>query len=86
MSGDRRGGPDGMKVDVEGNVWCTGPGGIWIIDPSGKHLGTILLEEGASNFCFGGDDWTTIFITTHSKLAKLTGNTKVPGLPAPYKP
>ena len=86
MSGDRRGGPDGMKVDVEGNVWCTGPGGIWIIDPSGKHLGTILLEEGASNFCFGGDDWTTIFITTHSKLAKLTGNTKVPGLPTPYKP
>ena len=38
-------GPDGMKVDVEGNVYSTGPGGVWIIDPSGKHLGTILIEK-----------------------------------------
>jgi gluconolactonase len=41
--GPGRGGPDGMKVDVKGNVWVTGPGGIWVFDPAGHHLGTILL-------------------------------------------
>ena len=40
-------GPDGMKVDVEGNVYSTGPGGVWIIDPAGNHLGTI--HTGASD-------------------------------------
>ena len=38
LRGDREGVPDGMKVDVEGNVYCGGSGGIWVIDPSGKHL------------------------------------------------
>ena len=45
MRGDKRpGGPDGMKVDVEGNLYCTGPGGIWVIDPQGTHIGTILSD------------------------------------------
>ena len=42
VKGERPGAPDGMKVDVEGNVYCTGPGGVWVMDASGKHLGTIL--------------------------------------------
>ncbi len=41
LNGEREGNPDGMKVDSEGNVYCGGSGGIWVIDPSGKHLGTI---------------------------------------------
>ena len=44
LRSDRTGIPDGMKVDVEGNVYCTGPGGIWILNSSGQHLGTILTE------------------------------------------
>ena len=83
MSGTRPGAPDGMKVDVEGNVYCTGPGGIWIIDPSGQHLGTILLGDNrhATNLCFGGDDWTTLFITTFAELGRM--QVKIPGVPVP---
>src|SRR5262249_18390587 len=40
LRGALPGGPDGMKVDGEGNVWCTGPGGLWVIDADGRHLGT----------------------------------------------
>ena len=42
LRGERPGGPDGMKVDVEGNMYCGGSGGIWVLDPDGKHLGTIV--------------------------------------------
>ena len=56
FKGDRPGVPDGMKVDVEGNVYCTGPGGVWITDPSGKHLGTILTgAEQTTNCAWGGE-------------------------------
>ena len=48
---NRPGGPDGMKVDVEGNVYCTGPGGISVISPEGEHLGTILTR--AVNMAWG---------------------------------
>src|SRR5207247_443508 len=49
LQGDRIGVPDGMKVDVEGNVYCTGPGGIWIFDPQGTHLGTIATGAHTTN-------------------------------------
>jgi gluconolactonase len=82
MSGPRPGVPDGMKVDMEGNVYCTGPGGIWIINPSGQQLGTILIgDRSATNLCFGGDDWTTLFLTTYTELGRLP--LKVPGVPVP---
>ncbi len=76
--------PDGMKVDVEGNVYCTGSGGVWVIDPSGRHLGTILTEANqTTNVAFGGDDLRTLFITTRDTLARIQVN--VPGLPVPPK-
>jgi gluconolactonase len=82
MSGSRWGGPDGMKVDSEGNVWCTGPGGIWVIDPSGQHLGTVAAgDKRFMNFCFGGEHLTTLFICTLSELGRV--EVKVPGLPTP---
>ena len=85
LRGDRSGIPDGMKVDVEGNVYCTGPGGVWVIDPSGNHLGTILTEvEHTTNLAFGGDDWKTLFITTFETVTRI--ELKIPGLPVPAQP
>jgi gluconolactonase len=61
LKDERPGVPDGMKVDLDGNLYCTGPGGVWIIDPSGKHMGTIALGDGkrATNLAWGGGDWKT---------------------------
>ena len=74
--------PDGLKVDVEGNVYCTGPGGVWVIDPAGKHLGTILNgEEQTTNCAFGGEDWRTLFYTTFDTLGSI--RLKIPGTPVP---
>ena len=82
LRGDGTGIPDGMKVDVESNVYCTGPGGVWIMDASGKHLGTILTEvEHTTNVAWGGEDWTTLYITTFETLARI--ELKIPGLPVP---
>jgi gluconolactonase len=83
MNVDKRIGlPDGMKVDSEGNVYCGGPGGIWIIDPLGKRLGTIV--HGApftTNVAWGGDDWKTLFFTTINTLGCVRLN--IPGIPVP---
>ena len=83
MSADPRpGAPDGMKVDVEGNVYCTGPGGIWIMDSSGTHLGTIPSGgKHVTNVCFGGDDWQTLYLTTFGEMGRIP--LKVAGLPVP---
>ena len=68
LDGEGPGVPDGMKVDVEGNVYCTGPGGIWIIAASGKLLGRILTgPEPPSNVAWGEDDWKTLFYTTRHR-------------------
>ena len=82
LRGEQSGIPDGMKVDVEGNVYCTGPGGIWIMDSSGKHLGTILTGvEHTTNLAWGGEDWKTLFITTPEILTRI--QLKIPGIPVP---
>ena len=73
--------PDGMKVDVQGNVYCTGPGGIWAIDSSGVHLGTIRTSEQVTNLAFGGDDWKTMYFTTMHTLGSIELN--IPGIPVP---
>src|SRR6266446_437831 len=57
MTSDKApGGPDGMKVDEKGNVYSTGPGGVWIMSSEGKHLGTILTSELPANMAFGDQD------------------------------
>ena len=82
--GEPSGIPDGMKVDVEGNVYCTGPGGVWVMDLAGKHLGTILTGvEHTTNMAWGGDDWRTLFITTFETVARV--QLKIPGLPVPAR-
>ncbi len=73
--------PDGMKIDVHGNVYLTGPGGIWIFDSSGEHLGVLQTPERAANLGWGGDDWSTLFITASTSLYSI--QCKVSGIPVP---
>jgi gluconolactonase len=60
--------PDGMKCDERGNVWVTGPGGIWVISPAGEHLGTIGVPENVGNLTWGGPDWRTLYVPSTSSL------------------
>jgi gluconolactonase len=86
LRGDDPGVPDGMKVDTAGNVYCGGSGGIWIMDPTGKKVGRIVHGANATtNMAFGGDDWKTLYFTTHHTLGSV--NVKIPGVavPAPRK-
>jgi gluconolactonase len=84
LIGEWPGNPDGMKVDTEGNVYCGGSGGVWIMDPSGKHLGAIVHGAPATtNMAWGGDDWKTLFFTTRNTLGCIEMN--IPGVPVPAK-
>jgi gluconolactonase len=76
---DRPGGPDGMKVDIEGNVYCTGPGGIWVISPQGEHIGTINTR--AVNMAWGDDDWMTLYFTGPTTINRI--RLAIPGLGVP---
>jgi gluconolactonase len=67
---DYRGLPDGLKIDSNGNVFASGPGGIHIFDKTGKHLGIILTGQATANCAFGADE-TTLFITADMFLMKL---------------
>jgi len=75
----RPGAPDGMKVDEKGNVYSTGPGGVWIFTPEGKPLGIILMPEKASNVAWGGRDRRTLYITDSSSIFRVRLN--IPGAP-----
>ena len=65
---------DGLKVDQEGNVYSTGPGGLWIISPEGKHLGLIKGPEDPHNMAWGDDDGKTLYITALTGLYRLRMN------------
>ena len=60
--------PDGMKCDERGNIWVTGPGGVWVIRSEGEHLGTVLVPENVGNLTWGGPDWHTLFIPSTSSV------------------
>ena len=68
VSPDRKGLPDGMKVDARGNVWSAGPGGVLVLSPAGKHLGTILTHQPTGN-CAWADDGSTLYITANMFIA-----------------
>lgn len=63
--------PDGMKCDELGNIWTTGPEGIWAISPAGEHIGTLKVEEYPANFCWGGADLRSMFITCTTSLTRI---------------
>jgi gluconolactonase len=82
MSSDEEGVPDGMKVDVEGRVYCTGPGGTWVFNPDGASLGVIRTPEIPANLAFGGPDLQTLFFTARTSI--YTRRVRVPGQPHPW--
>jgi len=76
MSADKTPGiADGMKVDIKGNLYESGPGGIWVISPEGKLLGKILTPELAANLTFGDPDHKTLYIVARSSVYKIRLNT-----------
>jgi len=83
MSSDEPDGvPDGMKVDVEGRVYCTGPGGTWVFAADGRRLGIIRTPEIPANLAFGGPDLKTLFFTARTSIYTLRVTT--PGRPHPW--
>ena len=65
---------DGMKVDQKGNLYVSGPGGLWIISPEGKHLGTIVAPEHPHNFAWGDDDGKTLYLCAKTGLYRIRLN------------
>ncbi len=74
--------PDGMKVDVAGRVYCTGPGGTWVFGPDGSRIGIIRTPEIPANLAFGGPDLKTIFFTARTSTYTLRARTA--GQPHPW--
>ena len=67
----QRGVPDGMKVDTAGNVYCTGPGGVWVFAPDGTLRGKIATPEVSANVAFGDADYKTLYITASTGLYRV---------------
>ena len=79
--GDEPGGkgdgvPDGIKVDMHGNLFVTGPKGIWIWDAGGKHIGTIVVPEQPANSTWGDHDYQTLYITATTSVYRLRMKTE----------
>jgi gluconolactonase len=66
--------PDGLKVDRLGNLYCTGPGGIWVFSPNGELLGTIELPEVPANCNWGDTDGKTLYVTARTSLYRIRLN------------
>ena len=75
MASQDPGGPDGLKVDVRGNVFCTGPGGIWVCRANGALLGRILLPELPANLAWG-EDGSVLFLTARTSVYRLPTRTR----------
>ena len=69
---------DGVKVDVAGNLYVCGPGGIWVLSPDGEKLGLLELPEDPHNLAFGGEDSRDLYVTALTSVYRL--HTAVPGI------
>lgn len=59
---------DGMKCDERGNIWVTGPGGVWVLSAEGDHLGTIEIPQPVGNLHWGGNDWSWIYVCASTSI------------------
>jgi len=73
---------DGMKCDERGNVWVTGPKGVWVFTPGGAHLGVIEIPENVGNIHWGGPDWSSLFVAASTSVYRV--ETKVSGRREPF--
>jgi gluconolactonase len=80
----RDGSVDGMKCDERGNLWVTGPGGIWVIDPAGNKLGVVGFPDEALNMVWGGDDLRMLYVACHTSVYRVP--TRVRAARLPYHP
>jgi gluconolactonase len=69
---------DGLKVDRKGNVYVSAPGGVWVLSPTGRHLGTIKLPEQPANFAWGDEDGRTLYMTARTTVYRV--RLEVPGI------
>jgi gluconolactonase len=69
---------DGLKVDARGNVYACGPGGIWVISPVGKHLGTLRLPEAPHNLAWGDRDARMLYVTALTSVYRI--RLQIPGI------
>jgi gluconolactonase len=75
MASDDLGVPDGLKVDVHGNIFCTGPGGTWVSRPDGKLLGRIVSPELPANLAWG-EDGSVLYLTARTSVYRLPTKTR----------
>ena len=78
----RQGNVDGMECDEHGNVWVTGPGGVWVLTPEGEHLGVVHTPEVCGSLCWGGADLRTLFLTTSTTVHTI--RTRCTSAPLPH--
>jgi len=71
MQSPATGGPDGMKLDVGGNLYVAGAGGTWLFDPAGRHVGTLVTPERPANLAFGDTDRRTLYITARTSVYRV---------------
>ena len=71
-----------MKCDERGNIWVTGPGGVWVISPQGEHLGIVEVPENVGNIGWGGADWRTLYMPSSTSLYRVP--TKAASAKLPY--
>jgi gluconolactonase len=73
---------DGMKCDERGNIWVTGPRGVWVISSDAEHLGVVEIPANVGNIAWGGPDWRTLYMPSSTSLYRV--RTKVASARLPY--
>jgi gluconolactonase len=76
LQSPEKGAVDGMKVDERGNIYSTGPGGVWVIDKTGEHLGTIVAPEIPANCGWGDADYRTLYLTAPKSVYRVRANVR----------
>lgn len=67
---------DGMKVDSDGRLWTTGPGGVWVVDMDGTEIGRFSIDEQPANLAWGGPDFSTLYITARTSIYSIETNVR----------